>query len=151
MKDDKNPFYLPRQYLQKSHVRVFYEGSGKKAGLEDQFEIASAATSTEELGCSVYPPARRIMAAHGIQCQGKTARQVTRQDYTRYDMLICMDQRNLRYLDRILGGDPEGKVSLLLEHAGQKRDVADPYYSGDFQATWDDVVEGCTALLEQLS
>jgi len=123
----------------------------KKAGLEDQFEIASAATSTEELGCSVYPPARRIMAAHGIQCQGKTARQVTRQDYTRYDMLICMDQRNLRYLDRILGGDPEGKVSLLLEHAGQKRDVADPYYSGDFQATWDDVVEGCTALLEQLS
>lgn len=123
----------------------------KKAGLEDQFEIASAATSTEELGCSVYPPARRIMAAHGIQCQGKTARQVTRQDYTRYDMLICMDQRNLRNLDRILGGDPEGKVSLLLEHAGQKRDVADPYYSGDFQATWDDVVEGCTALLKQLS
>ena len=122
----------------------------KKAGLENQFEIASAATSTEELGCSVYPPARRIMAAHGIQCQGKTARQVTRQDYARYDMLICMDQRNLRYLDRILGGDPDEKVSLLLEHAGHCRDVADPYYSGDFQATWDDVVEGCTALLEQL-
>lgn len=122
----------------------------KKAGLEDRFEIASAATSTEELGGSVYPPARRIMAAHGIHCQGKTARQVTRQDYARYDMLICMDQRNLRYLDRILGGDPDGKVSLLLEHAGHSRDVADPYYSGDFQATWDDVVEGCTALLEQL-
>lgn len=90
------------------------------------------------------------MAAHGIQCQGKTARQVTRQDYTRYDMLICMDQRNLRYLDRILGGDPDGKVSLLLDHAGHCRDVADPYYSGDFQSTWDDVVEGCTALLEKL-
>jgi len=122
----------------------------KKAGLEDQFEIASAATSTEELGNPVYLPARRIMAAHGLRCDGKYARQITKQDYSKWDMLVCMDQRNLRNIDRIIHGDPDGKVSLLLDHAGIHRDVADPWYTGDFEATWQDVTLGCKALLEKL-
>ena len=120
----------------------------KKAGLEHQFEIASAAVSREELGNPVYPPARRKMAEHGIRCDGKTARQVTTADYTKYDYLVCMDRSNLRLLDRIIGSDPDGKVSLLLDHAGIHRDVADPWYTGDFEATWNDVLTGCTALLQ---
>ena len=120
----------------------------KKAGLEHQFEIASAAVSREELGNPVYPPARQMLAQHGIRCDGKTARQVTAADYEKYDHLVCMDRSNLRLLDRIIGSDPEGKVSLLLDHAGIHRDVADPWYTGDFEATWNDVLTGCTALLQ---
>ena len=122
----------------------------KKAGLEDRFEIASAAVSREELGNPVYPPARRKLEEHGIRCDGKTARQVTASDYSRYDHLICMDHSNLQRLDRIIGSDPDNKVSLLLDHAGIYRDVADPWYTGDFEATWKDVMAGCTALLEKL-
>ena len=122
----------------------------KKAGMEDEFQIASAATSAEELGNPVYPSARRILAQHGISCAGKTARQLTRADYGRYDLLIGMDGANLRNMQRLFGGDPDGKISLLLDHAGVRRDVADPWYTGDFQATWDDVTTGCTALLEEL-
>lgn len=122
----------------------------KKAGVEDRFEIASAAVSREELGSPVYPPARRKLAEHGISCVGKTARQVTREDYAYYDYLICMDTSNLQRLDRIIGSDPDGKVSLLLEHAGSGRSVADPWYTGDFDATWDDVTAGCIALLNKL-
>ena len=122
----------------------------KKAGLEDRFEIASAATSTEELGNPVYPPARRKMADHGISCKGKTARQMNRQDYSYYDYLVGMDHANLRNMNRICGGDPDGKISLLLNHAGIDRDVADPWYTGDFEATWKDVNAGCAALLELL-
>lgn len=121
-----------------------------KAGVSHLFEIASAATSTEELGNPVYPPARRMLTSHGLSCEGKYARQVTKKDYGFYDHLICMDQRNLRNLDRIIGGDPDGKVSLLLDWAGIHRDVADPWYTGDFDATWEDVNAGCKALLEQL-
>ena len=123
----------------------------RKAGVEALFEIASAAVSTEEIGNSVYPPARRKMAEHGINCAGKRARQVTKADYGYYDYLICMDRSNLRWLDRIIGSDPDRKVSLLLDHAGIRRDVADPWYTGDFDATWDDVMTGCTALLEALT
>ena len=122
----------------------------RKAGLEDQFEIASAATSTEELGNPVYPPARRKMADHGISCKGKTARQMNRHDYVYYDYLVGMDSANIRNMNRISGGDPDGKISLLLEHAGIGRDVADPWYTGDFEATWQDVNKGCSALLEKL-
>ena len=122
----------------------------QKAGLEDRFKIASAAVSREELGNPVYPPARRKLAEHGISCAGKTARQVTKQDYTYYDYLVCMDSSNLHRLDRIIGSDPDGKVSLLLDHAGLHRDVADPWYTGNFDATWDDVSVGCAALLEAL-
>ncbi len=122
----------------------------KKAGVADRFEIASAAVSREELGNPVYPPARRKLAENGISCDGKFARQVTKSDYAHYDYLICMDTSNLRYLDRIIGSDPEGKVSLLLEHADSSRSVADPWYTGDFDATWNDVTAGCIALLNKL-
>lgn len=123
----------------------------KKAGLEAQFEIASAATSTEELGNPVYPPARRKLAEHGISCAGKTARQMTRKDYDYYDYLIAMDHNNLRNMRRFVQDDPEGKVSLLMSHTSRPGDVADPWYTGDFEATWRDVLEGCQALLKELT
>ena len=121
-----------------------------KAGMSSQFEIASAATSTEELGNPVYPNARRKLAEHGIGCDGKTARQLTHFDYTHYDLLVGMDSANIRNMQRICGGDPDGKIRLLMEYAGQSRDVADPWYTRDFEATWQDVLSGCTALFEQL-
>lgn len=124
----------------------------KKAGLEDEFYIESAATSTEELGNPVHYGTRSILKRHGISCDGKYARQMTRSDYAEFDMLIAMDQRNLRNMERFTGGDPAGKVSLLLDYAGRSgEEVADPWYTGDFQATWDDILEGCTGLLEELS
>lgn len=123
----------------------------EKAGLSGGFEIASAATSAEELGNPVYPPARRKLAEQGISCAGKTARRMTREDYDRWDLLIGMDEANIRNMTRIAGGDPEGKIRLLLDFAGRHGEVADPWYTGDFQATWDDVAEGCAALLESLT
>ena len=122
----------------------------KKAGRDNEFYIESAAVSAEELGNPVYPPARRELAAHGIFCDGKTARQMTRADYDRFDLLVCMDQSNLRRMERICGGNPNDKMSLLLTHAGRSADVADPWYTGDFTATWRDVLSGCTALLEKI-
>ena len=122
----------------------------RKAGAEDRFLIESAATSTEELGNGVYPPARRKLAEHGIGCQGKTARQMTRSDYQRFDLIIGMDQWNLRNIRRICGDDPEGKISLLMDYTNRPGDVADPWYTGDFEATWRDVMEGCQALLKEM-
>ena len=107
----------------------------EKAGRASEFYIESAAVSAEELGNPVYPPARRELAHHGISCDGKTARQMTRDDYDRFDLLICMDSSNLRRMERICGGDPDGKMSRLLEHTGRFDDVADPWYTGDFSAT----------------
>lgn len=121
-----------------------------EAGLVDSFFIRSAATSREELGNPVYPPVRRKLAQHGIGCDGHAARQITKKDYTDFDYLIGMDSANLSNIRRICGGDPEGKVSLLLDWTGQLRDVADPWYTGDFEATWQDVLAGCTELLKQL-
>ena len=122
----------------------------KKAGRTHDFYIESAAVSAEELGNPVYPPARRELAAHGISCDGKTARQMTRADYDRFDFLVCMDQSNLRRMERICGGDPDGKMSRLLDYTTRPGDVADPWYTGDFSATWRDVMDGCTALLEKI-
>ena len=122
-----------------------------KAGLSDQFEIASAATSTEEIGNGVYPPARRKLAEHGLRCDGKRARQMTRADYQKYDLLIGMDNWNIRNMMRICGGDRQGKIRMLMDYTGRSRSVADPWYTGDFDATWDDVNEGCRALLEHLT
>ena len=123
----------------------------RQAGREEQFYIASAATSTEEIGNPVYPPARRKLAEHGIACNGHAARQMTRKDYETFDYLIGMDQMNLRNMMRICGGDLMGKCSLLMAHAGQSKDVADPWYTGDFEATWQDVTTGCRALLRELT
>ena len=123
----------------------------RKAGLEAQFEIESAATSTEEIGNEVYPPARRKLAEHNIGCKGKTARQMTRQDYQRFDLLIGMDDWNIRNMNRICGGDPEGKIYKLLDFTPRSGDVADPWYTGNFEATWRDVSEGCKCLLASFS
>jgi len=122
----------------------------KKAGLESRFQIESAATSTEEIGNPVYPLARRKLAEHGINCTGKTARQLTNRDYGRYDLLIGMDQENLRNMHRICGGDFDGKIHLLMDFTDRPGDVADPWYTDDFEATWRDVLEGCKGLLERL-
>lgn len=122
----------------------------RRAGLAEDFTIASAATSNEEIGSPVYPPARRKLWEHGIGCEGKTARRITAGDYAEYDLLIGMDEANLRNMGRCFGGDPEGKLHLLLAFAGRQDSVADPWYTGDFEATWQDVNEGCLALLNRL-
>ena len=160
----------------------------QKAGLEDQFQIASAATSAEETGNPVYPPARRKLAEHGISCAGKTARQLTKSDYAQYDLLIGMDRANIRNMNRICGGDPQKKLKLLMDYTDRPQgslrkpggagrvgrekarersefspqaeteksgpcfdEVADPWYTGDFDSTWQDVLNGCRGLLEALS
>lgn len=122
----------------------------RKAGRAEEFSIASAATSTEEIGNPVYPPARRMLATHGIDCTGKTARQLRKADYTQYDYLIGMDQANFRNMQRMCGGDPDGKIHLLLDFTDRPGQVADPWYTGDFQATWEDVLEGCVGLLRHI-
>jgi len=122
----------------------------KKAGLDDDYDIESAATSTEEIGNEVYPPARRKLAEHGIGCKGKTARQMTRADYQRFDLIVGMDQWNMRNMLRICGSDPEGKIKLLMDFTERPGEVADPWYTGNFDATWRDVLEGCTGLLNWL-
>ncbi len=119
----------------------------KKAGQEKNFQIASAATSAEKIGHSVYPPARRKLVEHGIQCDGHTARQLANHDYDKYDLLIGMDQANLRNMHRICGGDYADKMHLLLDFTDRPGDVADPWYTDDFEATWRDVLEGCQGLL----
>ena len=123
----------------------------RRAGLEDRFLIASAATSGEERGNPVYPPARRKLAEHGISCAGKTSRQLTREDYGAWDLLIGMDTDNLRGMGRICGGDPEGKLHLLMEFAGRSGDVADPWYTRDFDTAWSDIEKGCRGLLHRLT
>ena len=122
----------------------------RKEGLDGLVSVESAATSTEEIGNAVYPPARRKLAEHGIGCEGKTARQMTSRDYDRFDLLIGMDSWNLRNMRRICGGDPEGKIRLLMDFTDRPGDVADPWYTRDFEATWHDVLLGCTALLKEI-
>ena len=123
-------------------------------GLSDQFYIASAATSTEEIwngiGNPVYPPAKRELAKHGISCDGKRAVQLKKSDYDKYDYLIGMEERNRRNMLRILGKGPENKVSLLLGYADEHGDIADPWYTGNFEITYRDVVRGCEGFLAYL-
>ena len=125
-----------------------------KQNLSQHFLIASAATSTEEIwngvGNPVYPPARAKLAEHGIDCGGKRAVQLVRADYNKYNYLIGMDSANIRNMNRMLGGDPEGKIFKLLSFAGSERDISDPWYTGDFETTYRDVIEGCEALLAYL-
>lgn len=117
---------------------------------EDEFYIESAATSTEEIGNGVYPPVKRLLAARGISCEGKRARQVKREDYDNFDYIICMDSYNIRNIKRIIPNDPAGKISLLMDHTANPHDVADPWYSGDFKLTEKDVQEGCEALFAEI-
>lgn len=124
----------------------------RRNNLENRFEITSAATSREELGNPVYPPARRKLAENGIGCAGHRARQMTKADYDDYDLIVCMDRNNIRNTLRITGGDPQHKIVLLLDYAGRAgEEVADPWYTGDFDATWNDITSGCEGLLKQLT
>ena len=122
----------------------------QKRRLSHCISVASAATSTEELGNPVHPGTRRKLSEHGISCAGKTARQINRRDYEEYDLIVGMDEYNMRNMRRMLGGDPEGKLVKLLAFCGETRDVADPWYTSDFEQTWQDVLRGCTALLNEL-
>jgi len=126
----------------------------RQEGIAEQFLIQSAATSTEEIwngiGNPVYPPAREELRKHGISCEGKRAVQVTKKDYGKYDYIFGMDQRNMRNMLRIFGGDPAGKVRPLLEMAGRRGDIADPWYTGNFQLTYSDIEESCKGFLQYL-
>ena len=126
----------------------------QKRDIADQFYIASAATSTEEIwngvGNPVYPPAKAELEKHGISCEGKRAVQLKKSDYNEYDYLIGMDHQNKRNMMRILGDDPDQKVRLLLDYGKRPRDIADPWYTGNFDVTYADIVEGCEAFLEML-
>ena len=119
----------------------------KAKGLEGQYHIESAAVSTEETGNPIYPPAKRCLTQHGIPFDnGKRARQVTRADYDRFDRIICMDASNLRWIRRIIPDDPKGKIHLMMSYTGVGRDVADPWYTGDFEEAFQDILEGCEAM-----
>ena len=120
----------------------------KAKGLESQYYIESAAVSTEEIGNPIYPPAKRCLNQHGVWFDpGKRARQVTLADYDRFDCIICMDASNLRLIKRIITDDPEEKIHLMMSYTGSSRDVADPWYTGDFETTFQDLLEGCEAML----
>ena len=128
-------------------AEFIFKESVRKAGLQNELTAESAAVSGEEAGRPVYPPARRKLAEHGIDCAGKRARQMTRADYGRFDLLIGMDRANLRRMKAICGGDPEHKIRSLMSFAGTDREVADPWYTGDFEAAWQDICAGCAGLL----
>ena len=149
--DDENTFCVSRQYLPQPNGRVCDEGLGEEGGAGVTFYIESAATSREEIGNPVYPPARSKLAEHGISCDGHAARQLTNADYEKYDLLIGMDRANLRNMYRICGGDPDGKLHLLMDYTDRPGDVADPWYTGDFEATWQNVLAGCQGLLRELT
>ena len=122
----------------------------KQWHIAEDFYIASAATSSDELGNPVYPPVQKLLNSRGISCRGKTAVQLKYADYDKYDMFIGMDSENLRDMKRLFGGDPKNKVSLLLDYTDHPRNVADPWYTGRFDVAYRDIYEGCTALLKTL-
>ena len=123
----------------------------EKAGLSDQYHIESAAVSTEEIGNPIYPPAKRCLNAHGIPFdKNKTARQITRADYDRFDLIIYMDRMNLRWLKYIIQDDPQNKIRLMMSFTGRDRDVADPWYTGDFETTYRDIKDASEMLLKEL-
>ena len=122
----------------------------EKAGIADDFEIASAATSTEEIGNDIYPPAKRILFHKGIKFDSRRARQITRKDYDYYDVIIAMDENNHRNLRKMLGEDTKNKISLMMSYTGKHRNVADPWYTGDFETTYRDLIEGCEGFLKAI-
>lgn len=122
----------------------------KKKGLQEKFYIASAATSREEIGNSVYPPAKRKLKEHNISCEGKTAIQMKKSDYEKYDYIIAMEEFNIRNIFKIIKEDPEKKVYRLLDFTDKPKDIDDPWYTGDFDITYKEIVKGCEALLEKI-
>jgi protein-tyrosine phosphatase len=123
----------------------------QEAGVEDSFEIASAAVSTEEIGNDIYPPAKRVLTAHGIPFSRRAARQITKADFDTYDYIICADRSNIRIMEYRFGdavlNESHAQVSMMMEWVGEKRDVSDPWYTGDFETTFQDILEGCEAML----
>lgn len=120
----------------------------KAKGIEDQYYIDSAAVTTDELGNPIYPPAKRCLSQHGVSFDpAKRARQITRADYDLFDRIICMDASNMRLIRRIIPSDPDVKIHLLMSYAGSGRDVADPWYTGDFETAFQDILTGCEAML----
>ena len=119
-------------------------------GLSSEYIIASSATSTEEIGNDIHPGTRRTLQKYGVPFTRREAVQITRSDYGKYDLFIGMDSANIRNLGRIFGADPENKIKKLLDFTSRGGDVADPWYTGNFEETWRDVSDGCAALLEEL-
>ena len=152
--NDKSIIHLPGNICRSPMAEFIFKDIVRRVGLADQFEIASAATSREEIwhgkGNPVYPPAKAELAAHGLSCDGKCARQLTVADYDYYDLLLAMDGSNVRNLHRMLGGDPQHKIKKLLDYA-HGGDVADPWYSRDFARAYQDIATGCRALLTALT
>lgn len=122
----------------------------QKRGLADQFHIASVATSSEELGNPVHYGTTNKLKALGISTKGKYAVQLKKKDYQEYDYILGMEYRNIRNIDRIVGSDPKRKVHMLLDFSGNPRDIADPWYTGNFDRTYDDILEGCEGFLNYL-
>lgn len=128
-------------------AEYLFKHLASQAGRSAEFEVASVAVSTEETGNDIYPPAQRTLTAHGVPFTRHAARRITRADYASYDHIVCMDRSNLRLLRYLIGEDTAGKVSLLMEWCGESRDVADPWYTGNFEVTYNDLLQGCTAML----
>lgn len=122
----------------------------RQAGVAEQFEIASAAVSREEIGNDIYPPAKRMLREKGIPFESHAARQISRADYAYFDYIICADRSNLRWIERIIGEDTDHKVSLMMSWVGETRDVADPWYTGDFEEAYRDIEQSCKAILKEI-
>lgn len=117
---------------------------------DNEFHIESRATSREEIGNPVYPPAKRKLKEYGILCDGKVAKQITKEDYEKFDYIICMDNNNLRNIRYVVGEDTYNKISLLMEWTGEKKEVSDPWYTGDFETAYRDILKGCKAVRDKL-
>lgn len=131
-------------------AEFFMKDLVEKEGMAEHFHIESAATSTEEIGNPVYPPARRKLSEHGISCQGHAARQIRHEDYDKFDFIIGMDEANIRNMRRFFGSDSENKISLLMDYTDTPGNVADPWYTGDFEKTWQDIDRGCRGLFTEI-
>ena len=133
-------------------AEFIFKDLAEKQGIADRFVVSSSATSTEEIwngvGNPVYPSAKAELAKHGLSCNGKRAVQLKKSDYDKYNIFIGMDSANIRNMLRIFGGDPDGKVRKLMDYTDRGGDVADPWYSNRFDVAYQDILEGCTALLK---
>lgn len=133
-------------------AEFIFKDLAEKQGIADRFVVSSSATSTEEIwngiGNPVYPPAKAELAKHGLSCNGKRAVQLEKNDYDKYDLFVGMDSANIRNMLRIFGSDPDGKVRKLMDYTDRGGDVADPWYSDRFDVAYQDILEGCTALLK---
>ena len=135
-------------------AEIIFKDMVEKAGRSDEFFVASSATSDENVwngtGAEVYPPAKKILAQHGLSTGGKRAVQLRADDYGKYDLFICMDRYNVRGVNRIFGGDKDGKIRMLMDYTDRPGDVSDPWYSGDFKTAYRDIYEGCEGLLKSI-